>query len=121
MAAAGAVAPASSTTGYRARRRRSIYRFGLNLPDEDKYWFTFDRPVDVVPGPIADNTERTYITGLDVPRVTDFALAPATAASTRQLPVATYPLAVPTPIAPQRCLARAAAAISRRASTSAPW
>ncbi|MEN2425929.1 hypothetical protein AA0N74_07805 [Chromobacterium vaccinii] len=81
---------------------RGLYRFGLSLPDEDKYWFTFDKPVNVVPGPIADNTERTYITGLDVPRVTDFALATGNGgASTKQLPVATYPLAVPTPIAPQ--------------------
>ncbi|OWY39337.1 hypothetical protein CEK28_08435 [Xenophilus sp. AP218F] len=81
---------------------RTIYRFGRELPDEDKYWFTFPSDVNVVPGPVADSSERTYFTGLDVPRVTDFALATGNGgAATTLLPVASYPLAVPTPPAPQ--------------------
>lgn len=49
----------------------TIYRFGQTTNSDTDYWFTFSNVVDVVKGPIAnDTTERTFYTGDGFPKVT---------------------------------------------------
>jgi hypothetical protein len=62
-------APVANTTGNadpltKEGDVKTIYRFGQTQTDEDKYWFHWDKDVDVVQGFISnDTTERTYYTG----------------------------------------------------------
>lgn len=54
--------------------------------------------VDVARGPVpGDTTERTYLTGLDVPRVTTLALATTPMLPATHAPYVTRPLGVPAP------------------------
>lgn len=67
---------------------QSLYKFG------GSHWFTFFEDVDVVRGPLAeDTTERTYFTDSQYPKVTrnDVALGADI------LPAASYKLGVPAP------------------------
>ena len=75
---------------------KSIYRFGQNETDEDKYWFHWTADVDVVQGFIAgDVTERTYFTGDGVPKVTDNSRALVGGGT--NYPINSYTLGVPKP------------------------
>lgn len=50
---------------------RTIYRFGQGLNSETQYWFHWTTDVDVIKGPIADDTsERTFWTGDGAPKYT---------------------------------------------------
>lgn len=50
---------------------RTIYRFGQGIKSETQYWFHWTADVDVIKGPIADDTsERTYWTGDGAPKYT---------------------------------------------------
>lgn len=50
---------------------QTIYRFGQALKSETQYWFHWSQDVDVVKGPIENDTnERTYWTGEGAPRFT---------------------------------------------------
>ncbi len=74
--------------------KKTIFRFGRRQP-EDKYWFTWTTPVNVVNGPIAgDVSERTYFTGDGRPKKTDFSLA---LQGGTDYPFAAYDLGVPAP------------------------
>lgn len=43
---------------------KTLYRFGQDVTDEDRYWFQFPDDVDVIRSPVhADAHERTYWTG----------------------------------------------------------
>lgn len=67
---------------------RTIYRLGTN-------WLSWTQEVEVARGPIpGDATRRIYITGLDVPRWSNLALATTGA---EPFPVATRPIGVPSP------------------------
>src|SRR5690606_11794456 len=56
----------------------TIYRFGQSLNSETQYWFSWAGDVDVVKGPIADDTdERTYWTGDGPPKYTTASLGTA--------------------------------------------
>lgn len=69
---------------------QSLYRF------EGQYWFHWAEDVDVVRGPVPDDTtNRTYFTGLDAPRFTDNELA--LAGSSEAYPVNSYTLGLPDP------------------------
>lgn len=73
---------------------KTIYRFGLALNSSTQHWFHWNTDVDVVKGPIANDTgERTYWTGDGVPKYTTNALG--TAGS--NLPSASRRLGVPPP------------------------
>lgn len=55
---------------------QTIYRFGQNIISDTSTWFTFQNVVDVVKGPIYNDTEeRTYYTGDGYPKKTNAALA----------------------------------------------
>lgn len=72
---------------------QTIYKFGS---DANPYWLHWNEDVDVVRGPIAgDLKERTYFTGLDVPRVTNSDLVAAGAG--KSYPNQSYKLGVPAP------------------------
>lgn len=63
----------------------SIYRYGQDSSSETQYWFQFTTDVNVLKGPIDDDTEeRTYWTGDGYPKKTKASLA---------LGVAPYPSA----------------------------
>ncbi|MDN5938545.1 MAG: hypothetical protein L0H83_07755 [Salinisphaera sp.] len=65
---------------------------------EDQYWFAWTQDVDVVKGPIPDDTSaRTYFTGTDQPRWTDNTLA-LTGGGTAY-PIASRTLGIPAPAA----------------------
>ena len=86
--------PVEVATPTKADSKLSIYRFGKNQP-EGQYWFSWDKPVSVVRGPIAGDTEeRTYYTGDGVPKKTNFNLATQSGTA---YPVAYLNLAVPAP------------------------
>jgi len=73
---------------------KSIYRFGQAINSATQYWFHWTTDVDVVKGPIAnDTTERTYWTGDGVPKYTTAALG----TTGSNLPSASRPLGVPAP------------------------
>lgn len=73
---------------------KTIYRFGQALHDPDKFWFHWTMDVDVVKGPINDDTaERTYWTGDGAPKYTTNQLGTGGA----NLPAAARPLGVPAP------------------------
>lgn len=72
----------------------TIYRFGRALASETKHWFHWTMDVDVVKGPIADDTdERTYWTGDGPPKYTTASLGVAGT----NLPTASRPLGVSAP------------------------
>jgi len=77
----------------------SIYRFAADATT--KYWFHWtvtEAPngVSVIRGPIADNiTERTYIFGAGIPKVTDNSIA---VQGGNLYPMATYDLGLPAPV-----------------------
>jgi len=55
---------------------KTIYRFGQDIASETQYWFQFTTDVNVVKGPINDDTEeRTYWTGDGYPKKTKASLA----------------------------------------------
>lgn len=73
---------------------KTIYRFGLALDSEVQFWFHWTTDVDVVKGPIADDTaERTYWTGDGPPKYTTTALG----TSGSNYPGASRPLGVSAP------------------------
>lgn len=50
---------------------KTIYRFGQSLQSANQFWFHWDTDVDVVKGPVDNDTsERTYWTGDGSPRYT---------------------------------------------------
>jgi hypothetical protein len=62
---------------------------------ESEYWFAFEADVDIVPAPVAGDTEsKLYYTGSGIPKKTN--LDEATT-GTGAMPINFYPLAVPTP------------------------
>lgn len=68
----------------------SIYKFG------GSFWFHWTDDVDVVQGPIANDTqERTYHTGDGVPKVTDASIA--TSGGGTDYPTVSYTLGLPAP------------------------
>lgn len=74
---------------------KTIYRFGQALESSTQYWFSWTDDVDVVKGPVADDTEeRTYWTGGGAPRYTTAAIG--TMGS--DLPSGSRPLGVPAPV-----------------------
>lgn len=55
---------------------KSIYRFGEEVVGDTNYWFHWTTDVNVVKGPLSDDTyERTYFTGDGAPKMTTNALA----------------------------------------------
>ena len=77
---------------------QTIYKFGQEEDDEDKYWFQWDTDVDVVKGFISgDASERTFYTGDGIPKATDNALA--TSGGVNHYPRNSYMLGVPVPTA----------------------
>ncbi len=96
----GTLEPLHETKFYRASRKPrdqlSIYRFAPIPGDAESGWlFTWDRPIDCVPGPIAGNTQNlTYWTGEDYPRYTDNSLGTG---SEGPLPQGSYRLGVEAP------------------------
>lgn len=71
---------------------QSIYKFG------GSFWFHWTTDVDVVQGPIANDTqERTYFTGDGVPKVTDASIA--TSGGGTDYPTVSYNLGLPSPAA----------------------
>lgn len=75
---------------------RTIYRYGQDTDSETQYWFQFTTDVDVVKGPIDDDTEeRTYWTGDGYPKKTRASLATAGA----PYPSASRRMGVPAPTA----------------------
>ena len=76
---------------------QTIYRFGQAIKSETQYWFHWTADVDVVKGPIANDTsERTYWTGDGPPRFTTAALGTGGG----NLPSAWRTLGVPPPAQP---------------------
>jgi len=72
---------------------QSIYLY------DGQYWFHWLQVVDVVRGPIPeDTTQRVYFTGLDKPRFTDNQLA--LAGESEAYPVNSYALGLPDPATP---------------------
>lgn len=77
---------------------QSMYRFGQSAPSDTQYWFHWTSDVDVVKGPVANDTsEITVFTGLDYPRITDVTQA---LSGGTNYPVASYRLGVPAPSLP---------------------
>lgn len=73
---------------------QTIYRFGQALKSETQYWFHWNQDVDVVKGPIENDTnERTYWTGEGAPRYTTTSLG----TSGSNLPSGSRVLGVPPP------------------------
>jgi len=76
---------------------KTIYRFGQDLDNDERYWFAWDREVDVCRGQIAgDPVEWTFFTGDDIPKATYNSLALASS----PFPAGNIPLGVPNPTAP---------------------
>ena len=74
---------------------QTIYRFGLDTLSDTEYWFVWNQDVNVVRGPIhGDDTERTYYSDGEYPKVTDNTLALSGAV---QFPAAYHRLGVPAP------------------------
>lgn len=95
----GGVRPYPGTTEVLALAKvgvKTIYRFGQALDDEEQYWFHWTTDVNVVKGPIANDTEeRTYWTGDGAPKYTTAALGTGGV----DLPGGSRPLGVPAPTA----------------------
>lgn len=73
---------------------KTIYRFGQALKSTTQYWFCWAMDVDVVKGPINNDTdERTYWTGDGVPKYTTAAWG----TTGTDLPAASRPLGVAPP------------------------
>lgn len=93
----GALSPMEGVSDIAALAKtgvKTIYRFGLAFNSAVQYWFHWTSDVDVVKGPIAnDTTERTYWTGDGVPKYTTTALG----TTGSNLPSASRPLGVPAP------------------------
>lgn len=73
---------------------KTIYRFGQALNSATQFWFHWTTEVDVVKGPIAEDTaERTYWTGPDGPRYT----TAQAGLSGNNLPSTSFPIGVSAP------------------------
>ena len=73
---------------------RTIYRFGQTSSSEVLYWFQFANDVDVVKGPVDNDTEeRTYWTDGTYPKKTNAALATSAA----PYPTNSYRMGLPAP------------------------
>src|SRR5690348_13977018 len=73
---------------------KTIYRFGQNNADDFSYWLNWLVDVDVIRGPVADNTtERTYWTGETWPMYSYY----PTILAGSDLPAAAYRLGIPRP------------------------
>lgn len=73
---------------------RTIYRFGQATDSATSFWFHWATDVDVVKGPIANDTaERTYWTGDGAPKYTTASIG----TSGSNLPSGSRPLGVPPP------------------------
>lgn len=80
---------------------KSIYRFGLDINEDGRYWFEFTTDTDVVRGAIAGDTEeRTYFTDGVKPKKTNHLLA---LTGGTNYPLASYDMGVKPPTA--RCSA----------------
>ena len=56
--------------------RKTIYRFGRDVAEDERYWFAWTGVVHAVRGMVADDTsERTYYTGDGSPKWTDNTIA----------------------------------------------
>lgn len=74
--------------------RRTIYRFGRDVAEDGRYWFSWPGIVHAVRGMVGDDTsERTYYTGDGFPKWTDNTIALAGSA----YPAAWRKLGVPPP------------------------
>ena len=77
---------------------QTIYRFGQDVPSavQNAYWFNWDKPVNVVKGPVFDDfKERTYYSGDGYPKVTTSAIAHT--GSNKAFPSSFYKLGVEPP------------------------
>lgn len=75
--------------------RKTIYRFGRDVAEDGRYWFSWPGIVHAVRGMVADDTtERTYYTGDGFPKWTDNTIALAGGGS---YPAAWRKLGVPAP------------------------
>jgi len=82
--------PRTVNTPYKTDALQSIFLY------KDAYWCHWEEDVCVQRGPVAGDTkERTYITGLDVPRV--FNSDGVASGGSSDYPALTYPLGVPAP------------------------
>ena len=95
----GSLKPYKNTTQVSALTKagtiKSIYRFGESVVGDANYWFHWTQDVDVVRGPLSDDTyERTYFTGDGVPKMTtnELALVGGT-----NYPMNSYTLGLPSP------------------------
>jgi len=76
---------------------KSIYHFNRDANSGNGFWFSFGGDVDVVRGPIANDTElRTYFTGVGVPKYTDATIATG---GSGPYPTVSYDLGLPVPTA----------------------
>ena len=74
----------------------TLYRFGQDETDETRYWFHWDKDVDVCRSQVAgDTAEWTFYTGDGYPRATNNALA--LAGTSTAYPVASRRLGLPAP------------------------
>lgn len=93
----GGVRPLAGNTEVMALAKtnvQTIYRFGQALESDTQYWFCWTMDVDVVKGPINNDTdERTYWTGDGAPKYTTTAWGTAGT----DLPSASRPLGVAPP------------------------
>lgn len=86
----------------RTGQTQTIYRFGQDVEGEDRYWFEWGKPVQVVRGFVHQDTgERTYWTGDGIPRATDNEMALSGGGD--QYPAASYMLGLPVPEAAPIC------------------
>lgn len=96
---------------------KTIYRFGENETSELNYWFSWTTDVDIVRAPIADDTtERTYLSGDGVPKVTNATLA---LTGGIEYPVTSYNLGVPVPATQMNVTVNAATPGSAEVTVSA--
>jgi hypothetical protein len=75
---------------------KSIYRFLSGSATDDKYWFAWDKEVNVVKGAVSGDTdERTYFTGTGRPRKTSISIG---ALNATPYPGASLEMGVPRPV-----------------------
>lgn len=101
----GTVRPYKATSQVAALSKtgtiKSIYRFGESQTSDANYWFHWTGDVNVVKGPLSDDTyERTYFTGDGAPKMTTNAIA--TVGGTNY-PMNSYTLGLPSPIDAPTC------------------
>lgn len=94
--------------------RKTIYRFGRDVPSDTDYWLTWTTDVSVVRGfNEADNGERTYYSGDGAPKWTDTSMALASL----PYPTSSFELGLPAPVS--ACLLSASGGVSTVMETRA--